>query len=305
MTRYARISVPSGIYHIISRMMRGEYLISGARERLYYLKLLGRVSKNTDASVLRWCLMSSHIHLVVRAGQEPLSRLMKPLNTGFAMWLSSRLKGSGPVFSDRFKSILDIHRGQAWTIDTLAGEHWGQAWTRYIGVRGHWGQAWTIDTLAGYLSNQSSLHSLNALIVIAPHVLPEEGESKGFAGTTVYAGAEAVCAGARSLRQDAGRTRRKRWGRRRNLFGGGCSAVGDRGRGNGHHGVSSDDIAQCRETKDVVGGTRKRLQLGRIRLGQRHLRAQRSLGDPGQGLSSAEQAAPCDPTQRCRTPGNK
>jgi putative transposase len=43
---------------------------------------------------------------VVRAGQEPLSRLMKPLNTGFAMWLSSRLKGSGPVFADRFKSIL-------------------------------------------------------------------------------------------------------------------------------------------------------------------------------------------------------
>ena len=51
--------------------------------------------------------MSNHVHLVVRAGRDPLSRLMKPVNTGFGGWLSSRLgRGGGPVFADRFKSIL-------------------------------------------------------------------------------------------------------------------------------------------------------------------------------------------------------
>ena len=106
MTRYARINVPTGIYHVISRMMRGKYLISGARERLRYLDILKRVAGKTDASILGWCLMSNHTHLVIRAGQDPLSRLMKPLNTGFAMWLSKQLGGRGPVFADRFKSIL-------------------------------------------------------------------------------------------------------------------------------------------------------------------------------------------------------
>jgi hypothetical protein len=59
MTGYARITVPTGIYHVISRIMRGEYLISGARERLRYLELLGSVTKNTDSTVLGWCLMST------------------------------------------------------------------------------------------------------------------------------------------------------------------------------------------------------------------------------------------------------
>ena len=106
MTRYARITIPTGIYHVISRIMRGEYLISGARERLRYLELLGRVLKNTDSTLLGWCLMSNHIHLIVRSGTDPLSRLMKPLNTGFAVWLSKRIAARGPVFADRFKSIL-------------------------------------------------------------------------------------------------------------------------------------------------------------------------------------------------------
>lgn len=107
MPRYARINVPLGIYHIISRTLRGEYLIKGAEERLYYLRQLGRATRHTDAQVLAWCLMSNHVHLVVRAGRDPLDRLMKPVHTGFAGWLSPRLgKAGGPVFASRYKSIL-------------------------------------------------------------------------------------------------------------------------------------------------------------------------------------------------------
>ena len=107
MPRYARINVPLGIYHIISRTLRCEYLIKGAEERLYYLRQLGRATRHTDAQVLAWCLMSNHVHLVVRAGRDPLDRLMKPVHTGFAGWLSPRLgKGGGPVFASRYKSIL-------------------------------------------------------------------------------------------------------------------------------------------------------------------------------------------------------
>jgi putative transposase len=63
MPRYARINVPLGIYHIISRTLRCEYLIKGAEERLYYLRQLGRATRHTDAQVLAWCLMSNHVLL--------------------------------------------------------------------------------------------------------------------------------------------------------------------------------------------------------------------------------------------------
>jgi REP element-mobilizing transposase RayT len=107
MPRYARINVPLGIYHIISRTLRREYLIKGAEERLYYLRQLGQATRHTDAQVLGWCLMSNHVHLVVRAGKDPLKRLMKPVHTGFGGWLSKRIgKGGGAVLGDRYKSVL-------------------------------------------------------------------------------------------------------------------------------------------------------------------------------------------------------
>ena len=51
--------------------------------------------------------MSNHIHLVVKAGEEPFERLMKGINAGFAVWLNRRWGGrKGAVFADRYKSIL-------------------------------------------------------------------------------------------------------------------------------------------------------------------------------------------------------
>jgi hypothetical protein len=51
--------------------------------------------------------MSNHVHLVIKAGNEPLERLMKGINSGFAGRLNRRLDNRiGPVFADRYKSIL-------------------------------------------------------------------------------------------------------------------------------------------------------------------------------------------------------
>ncbi|MCP4601222.1 MAG: transposase, partial [Proteobacteria bacterium] len=84
MPRFARIYYPQGIFHIVSRTFNREFLIAGQEERNYYLGLLEESLKKTDALLLSWCLMSNHIHLVVRAGADPLSRLMKSVHSGFA-----------------------------------------------------------------------------------------------------------------------------------------------------------------------------------------------------------------------------
>jgi putative transposase len=104
--RFARIHYPGGIYHVISRCLNGEFLLKEPSERQRYLRLLEHASKRTDSLVLAWCLMSNHTHLVVRAGSDDLSRLLKPVNTGYAVWLNRRQKRHGPVFSNRYKSIL-------------------------------------------------------------------------------------------------------------------------------------------------------------------------------------------------------
>lgn len=106
MPRFARVYYPGGIYHIISRCLNGEFLLEEPSARQRYLSLIEHASKRTDSLVLAWCLMSNHTHLVVRAGKDDLARLLKPINAGYAVWLNRRLKRHGPVFSNRYKSIL-------------------------------------------------------------------------------------------------------------------------------------------------------------------------------------------------------
>ena len=84
MSRSARLNYPGGVFHLISRCLNRQSLLDGQTERADYLSLLGQASQYTDARVLAWCVMSNHVHLVVRAGDEPLSRLMRRVHTGRA-----------------------------------------------------------------------------------------------------------------------------------------------------------------------------------------------------------------------------
>ena len=106
MPRSARLYYPGGVFHIISRCHAQEYLLHGEEEREHYLKLLAQSLGRTDARLLAWCIMSNHVHLVVMAGREQLSRLTKPLNTGFAGWKNRKEKRIGAVFADRPKTVL-------------------------------------------------------------------------------------------------------------------------------------------------------------------------------------------------------
>ena len=106
MSRSARLHFPGGVFHVISRCLNREYLLHGAEERMRYLLMLEMASRRTDAQVLAWCVMSNHVHLVVRAGEEPLSQLMKRVNTGYARWKNMRDRRLGPLFAERYKAIL-------------------------------------------------------------------------------------------------------------------------------------------------------------------------------------------------------
>jgi REP element-mobilizing transposase RayT len=106
MPRYARLHFPGGVFHIISRCLNREFLIDGPDDRAKYLELVGRALVRSDASVLAYCLMSNHVHLVVRAGDDPLEKLVKPIHTGYALWKNRRAGRLGPLFAGRFSSPL-------------------------------------------------------------------------------------------------------------------------------------------------------------------------------------------------------
>ena len=109
MPRAARLHLPGGFFHVICRALNREYLLDGEAERERYIGLLEAATKRTDAKVIAWCVMSNHVHLVIRAGEEPLYRMMKRVNVGYAVWKNRRDGRLGPVFANRYKSVLVDH----------------------------------------------------------------------------------------------------------------------------------------------------------------------------------------------------
>jgi hypothetical protein len=89
---------PDAIYHLIPRFVAGEWFIRGAEERRQYLRLFGLAISQSDWRCCSYAVMSSHIHLELHAGRDPLADWLRDAHTPFAEWINERNKRIGAVF---------------------------------------------------------------------------------------------------------------------------------------------------------------------------------------------------------------
>ena len=111
MSTKIRINIPGGLHHIMSRGIGGRAIFSDDDSKRF---LLGQLSASLEASGHRcyaWAVMDNHYHLVLRAGDEPLHRMMRCLNMRFARYYAKKTQSSGYVFQGRFKSIATQDQG--------------------------------------------------------------------------------------------------------------------------------------------------------------------------------------------------
>lgn len=71
-----------------------------------YLGFLGKAAETHDSRIIAYCLMSSHIHLVLQLGNDPLGRLTKQIHAPFGNWVNAQRGGLGTILADRPKSVL-------------------------------------------------------------------------------------------------------------------------------------------------------------------------------------------------------
>lgn len=106
MARKLRVDAPGALHHVVARGIdRGRIFAEPAGYRRF-VRRLGEVLKEGGAQCLAWTLMPNHIHLVVRTGRIPLSRLMQKLLVGHAVSYNKARGRTGHVFEGRYKSIL-------------------------------------------------------------------------------------------------------------------------------------------------------------------------------------------------------
>lgn len=106
MPRKARIDAPGALHHIIIRGIERKDIFKDSKDYSNFLSRIGDVLLETQTPCFAWVLMNNHVHLLLRTGYRSISTVMKRLLTGYSQQFNRRYNRHGPLFQNRFKSIL-------------------------------------------------------------------------------------------------------------------------------------------------------------------------------------------------------
>lgn len=104
MPRKPREKSETGIYHVIVRGMGQQNIFHEEDDFQRYLETTKNISLESKVSVLGYCLITNHVHLLLRENDGDISGFMKRLGVSYAYWYNWKYERIGHVFQDRFKS---------------------------------------------------------------------------------------------------------------------------------------------------------------------------------------------------------
>src|ERR1019366_5414890 len=112
MARLSRIVVANIPYHVTQRGNARQFLLTDDAARLVYLDLLSKYVELYGLSLLGYCLMSNHVHLVLIPQQaESLALALKQTHGRYATFWNATHASSGHVWQGRYYScpLDDLH----------------------------------------------------------------------------------------------------------------------------------------------------------------------------------------------------
>ena len=105
-SRPLRLEFEGAVYHVIARGNERRAIFRDAHDRQRYLDRLGCYAGRLAFVVYAYCLMPNHVHLTVRTGPVPLSRIMLALHGTYAQDFNRRHRRVGHLFQGRYKAFL-------------------------------------------------------------------------------------------------------------------------------------------------------------------------------------------------------
>lgn len=106
MPRGARLVFENSFYHVFNRGANKQSIFLDRQDYLFFIKKLRCLKQKYDYSIYAYCLMPNHYHLSIRTRKISISKIIAALATSYAVYFNHRYHRSGPIFQNRFKSIL-------------------------------------------------------------------------------------------------------------------------------------------------------------------------------------------------------
>ncbi len=106
MPRGPRFVFQNAFYHVFNRGINKQDIFLSDEDYKFFLGKLQVLKQKYDHSIYALCLMPNHFHISIQTRKTPISKIMSSLSTSYSMYFNRKYQHFGPVFQNRFKSIL-------------------------------------------------------------------------------------------------------------------------------------------------------------------------------------------------------
>ena len=102
--RSARKLSSSGIYHVMLRGINQQDIFEDEEDYLRFLTVIKECREISEFELYAYCLMTNHVHLLIKTGKEPLGLIFKRIGSRYVYWYNLKYQRIGHLFQDRYKS---------------------------------------------------------------------------------------------------------------------------------------------------------------------------------------------------------
>ena len=91
-----------GYHHVVTRGNNKRVIYEDTRDRKFFCLTVDRIAEKYDWTIVAYCLMRNHYHLIIRVGEKGLSNGMCELNTAYAIHFNVWHGRINHLFGKRF-----------------------------------------------------------------------------------------------------------------------------------------------------------------------------------------------------------
>jgi REP-associated tyrosine transposase len=107
MPRIGRIVVVGSPHHVTQRGNYNQKVFYSNKDRVFYLKLLAKYSKQHQLQILAYCLMNNHVHfIVVPKKEDSMAMTFKITHMKYSQYFNEKRKIKGHLWQSRFYSCV-------------------------------------------------------------------------------------------------------------------------------------------------------------------------------------------------------
>jgi len=109
MVRRNRNWHPNGFYHVIMRGNNRQNIFNGEGDVKEYFRILNYVYFKYPFELYAYCIMTNHVHFLLKSPIVPLGKLMTPINRRYSDYYRKKHNYTGQIYENRYysKEVID------------------------------------------------------------------------------------------------------------------------------------------------------------------------------------------------------